>query len=157
MRVWLLRAAQIKLPAILLCAFAALIALSVALPHGDGTPATAKVSFSGIKDNAGRVALFSAYGWEVQDEPAQIVQVIIPREFDEVFTAYNELQKPLGLDLSRHRGAAVKRYTYVVENYEYDGTVYGNLLLRDGTLIGADICSANADGFLQPLCERAAA
>ena len=75
--------------------------------------------------------------------------VTIPREFDKVFAAYNEMQRGQGLDLSTYSGKTVERYTYTVTNYEnYEGTVLANLLIYRGRVIGGDICSADTAGFV---------
>ena len=152
MRVFCLRAPRVKLPLNLFLAFAALLGLALLLPP-EQSAQTGKLSVSDMGDNTARVALLESLGITVQSTPQQVVQVLIPREFDAVFSAYNDLQKPLGLDLSRHRGKEALRYTYVVENCSYDGTVYANLLVRADKLIGADLCSARADGFLQALTD----
>ena len=66
-----------------------------------------------------------------------------------MFAAYNELQRTQGLDLSDYGGKTVERYTYQITNYEgFEGTVYANLLISRNRVIGGDICSADADGFV---------
>jgi len=91
------------------------------------------------------------YGWEVQNEACEITQVTIPSKFDAVYTKYNQLQTAENLDLSKYKNKTVKRYTYIVTNYEYDGTVYANLLIYKDNVIAGDICSANVDGFVHGL------
>lgn len=46
----------------------------------------------------------AAYGWEVEEEPLEIQEVLIPSEFDETYEKYNYIQKQQGFDLSRYRG-----------------------------------------------------
>lgn len=46
----------------------------------------------------------AAYGWEVQEEPLEIREVLIPGQFDEAYEKYNYIQKQQGFDLSRYRG-----------------------------------------------------
>ena len=48
----------------------------------------------------------------------------------------------------KYRGKTVRRYTYIVKNHEYKGTVYAELLVYKDCVIGADVCSADADGFI---------
>ena len=75
--------------------------------------------------------------------------VTIPEEFDKVFAAYNEMQKEQGLNLLRYKGKDVTRYTFTVTNYAgYEGTVYANVLVYRNRVIGGDICSADASGFI---------
>ncbi len=41
------------------------------------------------------------------------------------------------------------RYTYEITNYEgYEGTVYVNLLVYRNKIVGGDVCSADASGFI---------
>ena len=40
-----------------------------------------------------RMAFLSQYGWEIDEEPVEVQEVIIPLEFDDTYNAYNEIQK----------------------------------------------------------------
>ncbi|MBE6550601.1 MAG: DUF4830 domain-containing protein [Ruminococcaceae bacterium] len=107
--------------------------------------------FSGIKTGADRISFLQSYGWNVEEEAFEVAQVVIPNEFDSVYSRYNELQKGEGLDLSKYKGKTVKRYTYIVKNYDYNGTVYANILVYKDKVIGGDICSADSNGFIHGL------
>ena len=86
-------------------------------------------------------------GWTVEPEMTEVREVIIPEAFDNLYTEYNQLQLECGLDLEKYKGKSVKKYTYLVNNYEYDGSVLATLLIYKGKVIGGDISSARADGF----------
>ena len=89
------------------------------------------------------------YGWEVGEEATQICEVIIPKEFDETFSSYNELQKQQGTDLTPYQGERVKMMTYAIENYPgTDSDVVANVLVREGEIIGGDVQSTQKDGFI---------
>ncbi len=107
--------------------------------------------FKNIKTNDERVSFLKQYGWEVNPEAKEVTEVIVPKEFDSIYEKYNELQIGEGLNLEKYKGKSVKRYTYLVENYQYDGTVYANLLIYKNCVIGGDICSAKKDGFVHGL------
>ncbi|MCI8497580.1 MAG: DUF4830 domain-containing protein [Clostridiales bacterium] len=95
------------------------------------------------------IAFLKEYGWEVDAEPCEIEEVMIPEQFDEVYTEYNRVQKKQGMDLSRYRGKTVKRWTYRVTNYPgYDGEVRANLLCYEEQVIGGDVCATALGGFL---------
>ena len=104
--------------------------------------------FKNISSDEDRVRFLASYGWQVSPEAIEIVEVTIPSEFDKIYTAYNELQKAEGLNLEKYRGKNVKRYTYTVENYDYESTVYANLIIYNDRVIGGDICSADVNGFI---------
>ena len=79
-------------------------------------PAEAKVEKVAAKTNEQRISFLETFGWEVEGEEDEIVEVKIPQEFDDVFEKYNEIQKQQGCDLSKYAGKRCKRYTYVIEN-----------------------------------------
>ena len=106
-------------------------------------------NYEGIRTAEDRIAFLSQFGWEADPAVLEETTVRIPAEFDKVFAAYNELQREQGLDLTSHAGKTVERYTYRITNYEgYEGEVHANLLVFRGHVIGGDICSADASGFL---------
>lgn len=96
--------------------------------------------------------LIAAYGWEVAEEPLEIREVVIPSSFDETYEKYNTMQKQQGFDLSRYRGRSCRRYVYEVLNYP--GGVEDarlTLLIYQDRLIGGDVSSTSADGFMHGL------
>ncbi len=99
-----------------------------------------------------RIAFFSQFGWEIDEDPTEVKEVIIPTEFDETYTAYNEIQKNQGLDLEPYKGVRVKSWSYEIKNYpEYEnreGVIQGNILVYDGIVIGGDVCSTELNGFM---------
>lgn len=100
-------------------------------------------------DNAERVAFLGQFGWEVESEPAEIDDVLVPQIFNKVYDKYNEIQLEQGLDLSKYKGKSCKRIGYNVLNYPGDKeNVRANLLIYDGKVIGGDVCSTELDGFM---------
>jgi len=89
-------------------------------------------------------------GWEVDPEPTGQMEVVIPARFDQIYESYNDIQKTQGFDISRYKGEKVTKYTYLVKNYpqEPEG-VAANLLVYQGRLIAADLCSLELGGFLK--------
>jgi hypothetical protein len=100
--------------------------------------------------NEERLLFLSSFGWETDKEPAEVVEVIIPNEFDVVYEKYNAIQKAEGYDLSKYKGKRVKRYTYVIKNYptKQEATINANLLVYDNKIIGGDVCSVALGGFI---------
>lgn len=95
-----------------------------------------------------RKAFFTQFGWEIDEEPCEIKEVVIPQEFDDVYTKYNTIQKNQGLDLEQYKGARAKLWSYKITNYQSDAEVRGNILVFDGTVIGGDVSSTALDGFM---------
>ncbi len=157
MFIYSLKASTIKFFAVVCVALATLITLIAFIPvvgtaDGVGAAAEAKIDFSGIKTNDDRIKFLSQFGWQVMPEAVESVEVEIPEEFDKVFTAYNELQKRQGLDLTKFKGKNAQRYTYKITNYDgYDGTVYANIIVYRNKVIAGDVCSADIKGFMHGL------
>ncbi|MBE6703381.1 MAG: DUF4830 domain-containing protein [Ruminococcaceae bacterium] len=157
MFIYSMRAGTLRFFGIVFVALIGLVALVAFVPELQPAAATESeavesetVSYEKIRSNEDRIAFLAQFGWQVDTSPTESTTVTIPREFDKVFAAYNELQRGQGLDLSAYAGRTVERYTYTVTNYEnYAGTVYANLLIYRGRVIGGDICSADSAGFVQ--------
>lgn len=109
-----------------------------------------------LKTNEDRIALLSNYGWEVDSEPLEFMEVKIPEEFDGVYTDYNEIQKRQGMDLEKHRGERVMRYTYKVNNHPSgEEGIVANIIVYKNKLIAGDVCSPKLGGFMHALSETA--
>jgi hypothetical protein len=102
-------------------------------------------------DEQHRIDFLSQFGWKVDQSSAEVTEVIIPEEFDEVYASYNEIQLQQGFDLTDFAGKRVKKWTYTVTNYpgyENKICIKATLLVSDGKVIGGDICSVEIDGFM---------
>lgn len=98
-----------------------------------------------------RIAFLAQFGWQVKEEPTEVVEIIIPNEFSDVYENYNELQMADGFNLKDYCGKRVKRWTYQVINYpSYEQTdlIFANVLIYEGKVIGGDICNIELDGFM---------
>lgn len=157
MFIYSLKASTIKFFAVICVALATLITLIAFIPvaavdDDAAVSANADIDYSGIKSNEDRVEFLAQFGWQVNPEAIESIEVTIPEEFDKIFTAYNEIQKQQGLDLTKYKKKNVTRYTYEITNYDgYDGTVYANILVYRNKVIGGDVCSADVKGFMHGL------
>ena len=105
-----------------------------------------------LEDNGDRVAYLESLGWQVEAEPVETLQFLLPAELEEPYLTYNELQSAQGFDLSACCGEQVSRYTYTVTNYpgRAEG-VQANLYVCQGRPVAGDILCAGADGFQDTL------
>ena len=116
--------------------------------------ATVSYRYDKVKTADDAAAFLGQFGWLVDAGSVETKEVTIPAEFDKVFAGYNELQKSQGLDLSKYKKKTVTRHTFTVTNYadraaaSFEGTVYANVLVYRGRVIGGDICSADVSGFI---------
>ena len=102
---------------------------------------------------AERMSFISQFGWEVAEDPAEVAEVVIPAQFDATYEAYNEIQKKQNMDLLPYAGQRVKRWSYAVKNYPgFEGredVIRLNMLVYEGLVIGGDVCSLEAGGFMR--------
>ena len=122
------------------------------------SPRTAEVletdsrGVTGISSNEKRLGYIRSFGWTVEPEPLEVVEVTIPRTFNAVYRNYNALQKKQGFDLTDFRGCRVKRWTYRITNYPgAEGEVRCNLLIYGNQVIGGDVSTVALNGFMQGL------
>ena len=158
MFIYSLRANTLKFFGVTTLAVAALVTLLFFIPSSEPAisdnvlDAVEAVNFDKIKTADDRINFLRQFGWEVESQPVEEVEVTIPAEFDKIYQSYNELQKKQGFDLTKYLKKDVNRYTYKITNYpDYTGDVYANILVYKNKVIGGDVCSADANGFIHGL------
>ncbi len=160
MFIYSMRASTIKLVGVICVALTVLITLIAFVPTyavSGATDADADVrySYDKIKSAEDAANFLTQFGWNVNTTPIEVKTVTIPSEFDKVFSAYNEIQKEQGLNLTKYKNKDVTRYTFGITDYPgYDGTVYANVLVYRNRVIGGDICSADVTGFVHGFEKR---
>lgn len=123
--------------------------IALAAPASEGKTEQVKPRKVKAKTNEERVAFAQSFGWEVGPDPVEVLEVIIPEEFDEVYANYNSIQKKQGFNLEKYAGKRVKRYSYIVTNYPgVDAEVRFNILVQNNRIIGGDVSSLEAGGFM---------
>ncbi len=129
--------------AIILCAL-----IIFSRSDGSGTASTAQK----VKNNEQRIEFLESLGWKVSSDAICEKVIVIPREFSQVYKAYNELQQAQGYDLSKYCGLEATVYTYSIENYSgYNGRVVADLYILNSEVIGGDVHSLALDGFMHGL------
>ena len=144
-----LRAAMIV---VAVCVVLTLIVLII--PDKEGLTAQAiNVKNEKLKTNDDRVNYIEQFGWDINNEPVEVQELIVPNEVDETFKQYNELQKRQGYDLGKLKGKRVKRWTYQVVNYpgSPQGEVFINLIVYKEKVVAADVSNSSLDGFIHEL------
>lgn len=91
-------------------------------------------------------------GYETSKKADAINTVIIPSDFNEVYTTYNELQKSVGFDLTSYSGKECVQYTYCINNA--NTPLEANLLVYDNVIIGGDIHETVSNGTLYALLDK---
>lgn len=132
----------------LCCVFAV---LTFALTLG-GRAVAVSAEVKRIKTNDDRLAYLSGLGWQVSPQPIATEELLIPETFDESYSDYLALQSGQGFDLSAYCGKRVKRYTYEILNHPSgESGVQATLLIYKGRLVGGEVLSSRADGFIHGL------
>ena len=155
MFVYSVRASTVRFFAILALTLAVLVSL-LAVGGRSAVYASAAgaegYDFSGIKEDADRIAFLRQFGIEVKEGSMEEESFTMPENFDRVMMGYNEIQKMQGLDISKYQKKKVTRYTYEVSNAPEDaGTLYVTLLVYRNRVIGCDVSTADPEGFVKPL------
>lgn len=138
---------KIKLIAVamIICIFAAIAC--IILPDASSDVLNSNVS-SSVKSIDDHIAFLNAFGYNVDANPVQIQEIIIPDEFSEEYKKYNEIQKMSGFDLSKYKGYRAKKYTYKITNYSGTEEVVANLIVYNNKVIGGDVSSTSLGGFI---------
>ena len=98
--------------------------------------------------NEDRVAYLQSLGWEVEAEPVETLQFLLPEALEEPYLTYNQLQLEQGFDLAPCCGKQVSGFTYHVTNYpDHPNGVQLNLYVCENLPVAGDICSPGAGGF----------
>lgn len=119
--------------------------------------AAAGPRYTGISTNEKRVGFIESFGWKVEPEPIEVVEVTIPQMFNKVYQNYNAIQKKQNLNLEKFKGRRVKRWTYKITNYpNVTGDVRANLLIYNNEIIGGDVSTVALNGFMHGFSPKSA-
>lgn len=101
-----------------------------------------------------RLAYIRSLGWEVTGEE-RCEEVSLPERFSGLYLDYLALQQRSGFDLTPYAGRTLRRCSSQVSNYPgTSDTVFLDLLVYDGSIVGGDLRSTALDGFLEELHVR---
>jgi len=134
----------------------AVIALGIALAavillFGTGESAPEEEA-APLLTNEDRVSYLQSLGWQVEAEPVETLQFLLPSKLEEPYLSYNELQLAQGFDLAACCGKQVARYTYTVCNYPGVPTgVQLNLYVCETLPVAGDVFCAGSNGFQDTL------
>ena len=127
--------------------FVGLVIVLAGLP-GESSSSDPGGNLGQVSDNSGRVAFLEAYGWQVESEPLETLQLLLPEQLDGAWAAYSDLQQRQGFDLSPYCGKRVERFTYTITNYPgISQGVQANLYLCEDTVVAGDIFCTGENGF----------
>lgn len=124
-------------------------------------PAAVLIAFIAIfysadnETNSVNTEYINSCGWQVEERCADISYITIPEEFDAVFSAYNDIIKEGGFNLTPYKGMRAVRYTYIVTNHPDSDSrlIRINIIVCKDKIISADISSLGQNSFIEPLIQ----
>ena len=150
MLIWTARVSK-KTKAVVAVILAGILAAAVLLlvgRSGGGQDAGARQ----LTGNADRIAYLESMGWQVEEEPVETLQFLLPEKLEEPYLTYNELQDSQGFDLSavpRQASGPVHLHRHQLSRTA--GGCPGQPLCLRGQPVAGDILCAGADGFQDTL------
>ena len=99
--------------------------------------------------NALRLEYIQRLGYQVEETPADVQQIVIPQEFSDVYDKYNALQRQAGFNLAAYKGKKATVYGYALQE---DQEILVHLMICEDHIIGGDVSSVRIDGEMRPLC-----
>lgn len=143
---------KIAAGAVVMCLAVLVVLFMISKGYFSGESEVIAHSSAKVETEQKRLDFIAGFGWQTDKEPEEVREVVIPEEFDDVYTNYNEIQLSQGYDLRDYAGKTVKRWTYIIRNYPNiasdDESVRINLLVYNGNVIGGDVCCVKLDGFM---------
>lgn len=137
---------------IIIGALVLVAAIAAALILGRTAPGSDPQEQPLLSTNEDRIAYLQSLGWDVEPEPVETLQFLLPETLEEPYLSYNELQLTQGFDLAQYVGKQVTRYTYTVTNHpQCPQGVQANLYVCEQIPVAGDILCAGADGFQDTL------
>lgn len=76
-------------------------------------------------------------------------EITIPKNWNDVYSAYNDLQKQQGFDLRAYKGRSARKLVYALS----DPDAYVTILISGGRIIAADVATNQQGESPQPLIQ----
>ena len=128
---------------------AVILLVSLRSIGGSGKPAPEK---AGVADAADAARYLSGLGWQVEAQPLEVRELVIPRSFSGVYADYAALQAKQGYPLAEYGGMEARRYSFRVLNHPSgEESIVADLVVCGQTVIAGDIQSTALDGFMKGL------
>ncbi|MGL5972666.1 MAG: DUF4830 domain-containing protein [Oscillospiraceae bacterium] len=88
----------------------------------------------GVEDN--KISFLKDKDLKVKKDPVQVVEVIVPKEMENDYLEYNELQLKQGFDMRKYKGKKLKQWTYKIEG---KSNFFVSILELDKEIVGCHI------------------
>lgn len=126
-----------------------ILALIFGLPSRNESMTT--MANTKLKNEAQILEFVKGMGYTIDESTLTSKEAVLPRQFDETYEKYNELQKSCGFDLEKYKGKTVTIYTVEASNHPDSDCVLVELMLCKNKLIGGSVYTKELDGFMHGL------
>lgn len=126
-----------------------ILALIFGLPSKNESMTT--LSQAKLKNEEEIMDYVKKLGFVISEGTLTSKEAVLPKEFDETYDKYNELQKSCGFDLEKYKGKTVTIYTVEATNHPDSDCVLVELMLYKNKLIGGSVYTKDLDGFMHGL------
>lgn len=148
MKIYTFKLTKKHIVAAVLLAAAVLAAIILLAPGGQSAPTGAAVT---VKSQEDCVQYLNSLGYQLEEGSAQTKKVQIPKEFDQVYQSYNQMQQQCGYDLQNYAGKKVELTTFQVTNDPSGEEVLLDVLVYKNKIIGGAVYTRSVDGFMRGL------
>lgn len=108
-----------------------------------------------IKNDIDVYNYLKSFGWSVSEMPLRAETVVIPKEFDDVYEKYNQLQERQGFNFDKAKGKKAMLYSFTINDHPSgEKGVIANVIVYKNKVIGGDISSSDVNGFIHGLTEN---
>ncbi len=148
MKIYTFKLTKKHIVAAILLVAAVVAAVIVLAPGGQAAPTGAAVT---VRSQEDCVEYLSSLGYQLETGTAQTKKVQIPKEFDQVYESYNQMQQQCGYDLRDYAGKKVELTTFQVTNDPSGEEVLLDVLVYKNKIIGGAVYTRSVDGFMRGL------
>ena len=86
-----------------------------------------------------RTAFLCLLGYSQDETSQQKATVVLPENFNDVYTRYNQKQQLAGFDLKPYRGESAVLYSYRIIGFANSTNTVATLIVVNGAIVGGDI------------------
>ncbi len=138
-----------KITAVLLALVLLIVGIVVVLSVTGGS------SSAKIGSSADAAKYLEGLGWQVEQPPIEVQDIVIPREFTGVYEHYIALQQKQGFKLEEYGGMSATRYTFRLLNHPGGAEgIVADIIVCGSSVIAGDVQSTALDGFMEGLKDR---
>lgn len=104
-----------------------------------------------VKCNEDIVRISGYFNITINESNVSSEKIVLPKKFNQIYEAYNRLQKNIGCDLSDYMGRECVKYSVKILSDDKSDDSIMTILVCDDHFIGGDISSSDFNGKIASL------